>query len=182
MAFLFSINKKGNVLLNPDAVKLCPILDKLTEDELMAIILAYDYGSPLKQLSEQERMRRSKVQVFKDKKNNFWDSSRIKEAVDMYVSLQYDERREQLKTYQIKIGIINDEIRRSDSPITIANLIKTNTELRKAINQIDEELMLDEERESIIVQGKGKLSLLEKMLRNKEKYAEVIKKRESEGE
>ena len=177
---LISINKNGSKVLHPDAAKIEPCLAKLSEDELLLIVLAYDYYSPFRQLSEHERMRRAQVQVFKNNKKNIWDSPKIKEAVTAYMGLQYDERREEVKTYLAKIATINEAVRESDSPATIANYVKTNKTLRDAVNAIEQELMMDEEKTSnIIIQGKGRLSLLENLMRNKDKYADVIRRRES---
>ncbi len=180
--YLISVNKNLSILLHPDAAKLEPCLAKLSEEKLRLIVLCYDYFSPFRQLSEQERMRRAQAQVFKSAKKNIWETPEIQEAVRAYMSLQYDERREQVKTYLAKIAIINEAIRASDSPVDITRYIKINKELREAVNAIEQELLMDEEKESIIVQGKGKLSLLERLMRNKEKYAEVILRREHKEE
>lgn len=175
--FLISINRNGNKILHPDAAKLEPSLAKLKEDELLAIVLCYDYYSPFRQLQEHERMRRAHAQVFKSTRKNFWDEPKIKECVSAYMSLQYDERREEVKNYLAKISTINEAVRESDSPTTIANYIKTNKTIRDAVNAIEQELLMDEEKESINIQGKGKLSLLERLMRNKEKYQEVVRRR-----
>lgn len=175
--YLISINKKGTVVLHPDAAKLEPTLSKLTEDELLLIVLAYDYYSPYRQLNEVERMRRAQAQVFRNTKKDMFKSPKIKEAVSIYMGLQYDERREQIKTYLTKISTINEAIRDSDSPVTITNYVKINKDLRNAVNAIEEEMMMEEEKDSLTIQGKGKLSLLERWMRNKEKYKEIITKR-----
>lgn len=176
--YLISINKKGTAVLHPDVAKLEPSLEKLSQDELLLIVLAYDYYSPLRQLNETERMRRAQAQVFRESKKDMFKIGRIKDAVSAYMSLQYDERREQIKTYLAKIATMNEAIRDSDSPATVSNYVKINKELRTAVNLIEEELLMEEEKESIMIQGKGKLSLLERLMRNKEKYKEVIHKRE----
>lgn len=175
---LLTISSKGNRVLHPDAAKLCPELERLTEDELLLICLAYDYYSPMRQLSEIERRRRAWAQVFRDKKKDPFETPKIKDAVSFYCSLQYDERREQVKTYLNKISTINEAIRDADSPATITNLVKINAELRKSVNAIEEELLQSEERDSVTVKGQGKLSLLESLMRNREKYETVIRNRE----
>ncbi|MCC7514558.1 MAG: hypothetical protein IT212_07680 [Bacteroidia bacterium] len=176
---LISINKNNTVVLHPDAAKLEPILSHLTEDELMLIILAYDYYSPFRQLPEHERMRRAQSQVFKNKKRTPFEEPKIKQAISAYMSLQYDERREQVKTYLAKISTINDAIRLSESPTTIANYVKINAELRKSVNAIEEELLMQEEKDAgVVIQGKGSLSLLEKLTRNEKRYEEVTTRRE----
>lgn len=176
--FLFSINKNGNKILHPDAVKLSPILATLTDDELLLVILTYDYYSPLRQQPESERMRRAQFQVFKNKKREPFSEPKIQEAIAEYCALQYDELREQADTYRAKIATINDAIRDSDiSPSEIKRYVDTNKLLRDSVTKIEEELVMKEEQESITIQGKGQLSLIEKLMRNKEKYAEVIRKR-----
>lgn len=176
--YLISINKKGTAVLHPDAAKLEPTLSKLSEDELLLVVLAYDYYSPYRQLSETERTRRAQAQVFRNSKKDLFKTPKIKEAVSAYMSLQYDERREQIKTYLTKISTINEAIRISDSPASITNYVKINKDLRNAVNIIEEEMMMEEEKESLTIQGKGKLSLLERWMRNKEKYKEITTKRQ----
>ncbi len=176
--FLISINKTGTIVLHPDAAKLEPTLAQLTQEELILVCLSYDYYSPYRQLPEHERMRRAHAQVFKNSKRKPFDEQKIKDAISVYMSLQYDERREQVRTYLAKIATINEAIRESDSPTTIANYVKINTELRKSVNAIEEELLMEEESSSVIIQGKSQLSLLEKLTRNKDKYEEVKNRRD----
>lgn len=175
--YLVSLNKNGTFVLAPEIAKMEPSLAKLTEEELLAVILAYDYFSVYRQLPEHERLRRAHTQVFKAKRSNFWTEPKIIEAVNAYMGCQYDERREQVKTYQVKIALINESIRISDSPTAISNHVKTNKELRAALNEMEEELMMDEEKDLITIKGKGQLSFLAKIMRNKEKYKEITAKR-----
>lgn len=175
--FLISINKKGNKILHPDAAKLHPVIGSLTEDELCCIVLGYDYYSPYRQLAEQERLNRARAQLFSNKRAGFWAEEKIRTASEAYISLQYDPRREEVKIYLEKITTMNEAIRASDSPVTIAQYTKINKELRTTINKIEEELLMEEEKESIIIQGGGNLSFLERMMRNRDAYAELIRKR-----
>lgn len=172
--YLFSINTKGTAVLYKEAVQLCPVFKKLDEKEILFLILAYDNYSPFRQLSEDERIRRAKAQVYGAQDIRPWEIPTIKEAIEEYVSLQYNPLLEQRKTYQEKIEKINDGIRDADSPAQIKNLLTTNKELRKELEQMDKELLMQEEEESIEIYGKGSLSWLERAIRNKKRYKEMI--------
>lgn len=178
--YVFSINKKGNKILHPDAYKLCPELKKLEEDELLMIILAYDYHSPFRHLPLDERLRRAKAQVIKGKDIDVWGQKKIKEAVEMYRSLQYDPRYESIKVYQDKIASIHEKIRDTDDHALLINLGKLNKEFRKQLAEIEQELLIEEEKDAVQLQGKGSLSLLERAMRNQERYKEITEKRSNE--
>lgn len=175
--YLISLNKNGSFVLMPEVAQLEPTLAKLSEEELKAVILAYDYYSPYRQLPEHERTRRAHTQVFRNKRTTFWSETKIKDAVSAYMSCQYDERREQIKTYQAKIAMINEAIHNSESPATLKNHIQINKDLRNALNEIEEELVMEEEKDLIAIKGKKQLSWLARIQRNKEKYKEVTTRR-----
>ena len=67
---IFRVNKELTAILDIEAVKLCPELAMLTDDQVMYIILAYDIiDSPyrLKQLDERKRV--AKERIFGDKED-----------------------------------------------------------------------------------------------------------------
>lgn len=179
--YLFSINKKGTKILHPDAYKLCPELKNLEEDELLAIILAYDYYSPYRQLPLDERLRRAKAQVYKGKDTDLWERKKIKDAVDMYLSLQYDPRHESIRVYQDKIASIHEKIRETEDHGLLINLGKLNKEFRKQLLEIEQELLMEDEKDAVQLQGKGSLSLLERLLRNQERYNEIRERRSNDN-
>ena len=174
--FLFSINSKGTIILHPDAIKLCNELAILDQEEVRLIILSYDYFSKFRQLSEDERKRRAKAEVFGAKEGDPFNKPRVQRAIECYLSLQYDVLREEGIILREKIGVVNEQIRAEKSPEEIMPLIKTNKELRNRLNEIESEILVKEEKE-INIQGKGKLSLLEKLQRNRERYLEITKTR-----
>lgn len=170
--FLFLPNRKGSVALHKDVMQLCPFFAELTEDELLYTILSTDYYSPYRQLNQEERYRRANAHVFKNQEKQPWLFPKIAKAIKEYEALQFDVRREQLKTYQSKILKINEAIRGEDSATVITSLIKTNEIFRKEVEKIEKELSMQEEQEAVQLLGKGQLSLLEKLSRNKEDYKE----------
>jgi hypothetical protein len=170
--YLFSLNKKGTIILHPDAMKLVPFFSELTEEEKLFVVLSTDYYSPYRQLSQDERYRRATAQVFKDQGLTPNKKDNIAKAIKEYESLQFDPVREQLLTYKSKVSKINDAIRNEEDASAIAKLMKTNSEIRKAIAEIEKELSMQDEKEHVQLHGKGTLSLLERLIRNKELYAE----------
>src|SRR4051812_42261866 len=104
---LFQLNQKGDAVLHPEAVQLIPELKKLQKKELLFIILAYDYYSPLHQMPEEERIRKAGRKAFGIDEYKIAEApENIKKAIEMYRSLQYDTRREMILSYQAKLADI----------------------------------------------------------------------------
>lgn len=173
--FLVKLDVNNQTVLNPEVARLEPTLAKLSEDELRAIVLAFDYESIYKLLPESERMLRAHVDVFKSKRKNFWTEDKILAAVEVYKSCQYDERKESFQIYQAKIGANNLMIQESDSPASIKNYIAINGYLTDELARIEKELIMDHNR--LEIRGREGLSFLENIMRNKEKYAEITRRR-----
>lgn len=174
---LFSINSKGNIILSPDAVKIFPIFNQLDNNQMLFIVLAYDYSSPYRLFTRSEQVRRAMVHVYTKEYPKMLEVPLMKKAIEGYMALQYDSKQEQRKTYLAKIEKINDAIRDAESPVVIGNYLKINKELRSELESMDKEILMHEEEEAIKIYGKGSLSFLEKLLRNKEQYQSIIAKR-----
>lgn len=172
--YLFSLNKKGTVVLHEDAMRLCPIFFTLDTKELLFLVLAVDYYSPYRQLNKEERYRRANVEVFKDVRDKPWMEEKIAKAIREYEAIQYDSRMEQMRTYQEKIDTINAAIRESNDPRQIKDYININKDLRKSKEELEKEIVMAEEQDAIQLYGKGSLSLLERLVRNKEKYEAIV--------
>ena len=181
MSYVFTINKKGTAVLHPDSVKLCPEFAYLDPKEILCIVLATDYYSIFRQFAEDERQRRARANVYGTDNENFFQLPKIKKAVEAYKSLQFDPRREQIITYKRKLqeldGILSavDE----DDFKKIKDVISSQKELRKAIAEVEDELIKSDQDEEIETDDKSKLSFLEKLQANKQRYMEVTAKRVS---
>jgi len=168
MATLFYLDKKFDVILHEECYKVCPQLRSITKPELLYIILVFDYKSPYHQFPEEERKRKAKHHVWstKEVKNDGKDS--VMTAIDLYMSLQYDPRREKIKTYRKKQDQIQRQFETEDSPHKIKSWMETIEMLEKNCKDIQLEIDLDEQE--VDLKGGGKKSLLETLHDNKQLY------------
>lgn len=178
MALLFNINKRGNVVLNKDAVKLCPELAYLTDEEVLFIILSQDYHSIYRQLPENDRVRRSIHHAYGNTETNPLDREIVKIAVDCYRSLQYDPKRELIRTYKKKLNTLDRALEQAEQASVMKNIISTQKEIVKSIDALEDEISKNEQEEAQI-EGGLKNSYLEKMMRNREMYKDVISNRQT---
>ena len=181
MSLLIQLSKKGTMIIHPVVMKLCPDFAYLSGKEMLAIILCYDHYSIFRQFPEDERKRRSRAHVFGIEQETFFESPKIKKAVEMYKSLQYDQRRNQLITYKKKMDAIDSlmEETKQDDFSQIKTLIGLSKELRKAISELEQEIDKEEEDNSLIEDDqKNKLSFLERLQSNVERYKQVTTKKE----
>ena len=172
-SLLFDINKKGNQVLRPEAVKLCPELAFLKEEEVLFIILAYDYGSPYNQFPEEDRVRKAIYHVYGADTKPALEKKIIKDGVIAYMALQYDPRREQIKMYQRKKALVNKELEDTTNATTIKGQMKTIKDLQEAIAEIQKEVKADTERQQAKIRGGETKSWLEEMHSNKEEYERI---------
>lgn len=177
MSLLFNLNKKGNILINKHAVQLCPELAYLTEEEMLFVVLSQDYSSPYKQLPENDRIRRSIHHAFGTTDAKPLEKEIIKIAIDRYRSLQYDPKRELIRTYKKKLNMLGRALEDEEQASAIKNIISTQKEIVKSIDALEEEISKNEQEEAQI-EGGLKNSYLEKMMRNREMYKDVISNRE----
>lgn len=176
MSYLVSINKNGRFVLCKEAYKLCEEFELLDEKEILCIALAYDYYSPYRQFPEDERIRRAKAHVYSTINSDFFDKSRIKKAVDAYKSLQFDPRREQIKAYQRKLISLNNilDLTKDSDLKSIKEVTSSSKEIRRAIAELEDEIYKEEEQDFFTDDDK-KLSVLERLIKNKERYLEITK-------
>lgn len=180
MISLFSINKKGTAILRSEALKLAPEFAYLDEKEVLSIILAYDYHSIYRQFPEDERKRRAKAHVFGIKNEDLFEQEKIVSAIEQYKKLQYDIRVNQIMTLKRTLERENNKLDYlgSNSSKELKEILSNCKELRKAIAEIEDELNREDEMDAEAEkEGKLKLSFLERLQTNIDKYNEVIKKR-----
>lgn len=177
MSLLFNLNKKGNAILNKDALKLCPELEYLTDEEILFIILAYDYSSPYRQLPEGDRIRRAIHHSYGNMESNPLDREVVKIGIERYRSLQYDPKRELIRTYKKKLNTLDRALEQAEQASVMKNIISTQKEIIKSIDALEDEISKNEQEEAQI-EGGLKNSYLEKMMRSREVYKDVISNRQ----
>jgi len=176
MSYLIHINDRSNTILHPDAVKLFPGFNVLSQDEILFIVLAYDYCSPYAGFTENDRLRKASMHVWSDNKLDILNKQKIKNAIDGYKALQYNPKIELNKSYQAKIEELNAAMGGVTSPDLIKKTIESINLLRKSIRELEQEVLAVYEEEGKMVGG-GERSFLENMLKNQELYKKVVKKK-----
>lgn len=174
---LFRVNEREKIIIDLEAIKLCPGLKKVGQDDLLFIILAYDYNSPFKRLDEDERIRRAMRRAFG--KDDLESIDRLKKVISDYRSLQYDERRETVNAYRKKVGVLRLELINENKPGTIESIGKTIKYLHDEIENLQEKI--DKDDELIILSSGGKLTILENWQKNRKQFL-VDQERDTENE
>lgn len=173
---LFYLDENNQALLHPDAIKLCPELTVLDDKETLAIILAYDYKSPYRQFTDADRRRKALNHVYQTDSKDIFERDKIKQAVDAYMSLQYNPKIELVYVYQSKIDNLQEEFIKATDEREISRIIKSINAIRESIRDLETEVYDEVAKDGKIVGG-GSLSFLEKFQRNKDAYKALMKKK-----
>lgn len=166
---LFRLDSTGKAIIHKDAVRLCPQLGKLKQEELLFIILAYDYKAPYHQFPEEERIRKAKRHVWGSSDAKV-DIGLLEEQVSLYRALQYDVRRETIHAYQRKINILSGQLLTEDSPKRMKDIDIAISGLLDRCKKIQAEIDERDKRDDIV--GDGSLSFIERWQENMRKSKE----------
>ena len=171
MSYLIHINEKTNSILHADVVKLFPGFKKLSEDEVLYIVLTYDYCSPYSHFTLDDRRRRATMHVWNDNKLPELDKRQdIQFAIEAYKSLQYNPKEELAKALQNRVTQLSAGIEDGSAPIE--KTVKDIALLRKEIKSLEQEVLLAYQEDGKLVGG-GQRSFLESLQRNKDLYESV---------
>lgn len=177
MSYLFYIDDRQNVILRPECAKLSPELSVLSKDELLFVILVYDYHSIYRQFSEPDRIRKAMIHVWNDNNPKILESRKVNAAIQAYKALQFNPKEEQIRRYQKKIIEMMDVIDAETSVTAIKNAREIIAGLKKDILELENEIA-DGVRQDGEIKGGGELSWLEdKMNNNKELYLKIMQKK-----
>lgn len=173
MSYLFHINEKKKTVLHPYAIQLCQELAMLNEQEIMFIILAFDYNSPYKQFPERQRLSKAIWRVWEDNKPNILDEEKrdkkLKLAINAYKSLQYNHNEELKIIYQKKIEQAQSEILTEEAPNRLKHLREIISGFRADIRELDAEIVETNINQSELKNDR-ELSLLETWQTNIKHY------------
>jgi len=96
-ATVFRLDSEDRAIIHPDAIKLSPDLAKLSNNDVLYIVLAYDYKSPFRQFDLEERKTRAKSAAYlKGLRREPEERVKIQQGIEFYKSLQFDPKRETL--------------------------------------------------------------------------------------
>lgn len=168
---LIQFNRKNNLVLHPEVLKLTKYLKKVDPDQLRYIALAYDYKSIYRLYPKNDRKRMAVRNVWgadtsnpeeEDIKNGT-DSVLLK-AIEEYSSLQFDFKRDLCDKYITKIQMLQDTLLLESEPTKIEKIDKAIKVLETRIVDIQREIDKDETAEEL--RGSGELSMIETWQRN----------------
>lgn len=168
---VFIIDHEFKTILNPDAVRLTDQLSRISEEDLMYIILAYDYTqSPYRMKPEDERKNLARKKVYGTMDRIPEKSVIIKSAIEEYKSLIFDVRRETIDNYKEKIIRLQKQSLMKD--IDTAKLKEVDIGIQflmKRIVELESEIFIDEKFDFTVKGGK-KISFVEKWQMNMKRY------------
>ncbi len=178
MDYLFSLNRKGSIVLHPDALNLCPEFRVLTNEEAHFMILFCDYASPLHQLQlpKEDILNKAMQMAFGKVDRKLVNKLVIKTAIDAYKGFQYDSRKELMKVYHKKLDALSASLETETGHAAIKNILDSQERLRKSMKDLEDEIMNNREIQATL-KGGGTLSFIEKIMRNQEEYKRVTAKR-----
>lgn len=176
MSTLFLIDEKKKIILHPEAYKLCPELNGLSEEEILFIILAFDYRSIYRQYPERQKLVKSIFHVWGDNKPELLEEEsrpkRIKLAIEAYKSLQYNRNEETVSVYLKKIAAMQESILTEDNPTKLKNLRESIAGFKKDIKDLESEI-LEASISEFDLMGDKKLSWLEQKQTNMKHYNSI---------
>lgn len=174
MSLLFRIDEEENIVLDKHCIKLCPGLKTLNEQQLLYIILVYDYHSKYHQFPLEERKKKAFAEAYNPKSKNPEDSDLVQKCIQEYKSLQYDSRREIVGTYNDKIAMLRERVLLEEDSTRLGKLMSSIKLLQENINSIQNEINTDFKLAKI--KGGGELSLLEKLSDNMNKFKREVRR------
>ncbi len=147
---------------------MCPGLKKLSQKELLFIILAYDYKGPFHQLDEGERLRRAKRQAFEDGDIDLSKDVKLAQCIDEYKGLQFNVERENQLAYQATIAKLRMQLYDCTDAKKIRDITGTIEYLTGEINKIQDKINTD--TEASYTSGGERISFLEQWQLNQKSY------------
>lgn len=166
---VFTINQKGTAVLHKDAVTLCDELVKVTEKELLYIILAHDnLNGPYRLKPPEERRQLALSKCFPKLKS---EPKGLDDAIKEYISINYEHNvasRDVLlqKKASLQISLIGE-----NEPTRIQGLLKTIDLIDNKLDEIVEKIQRNETQFEL--KGGGELSFLEQFMLNRESYIKI---------
>lgn len=177
MSLLFYIDPKNSgVVLRPDCYKLHPELAPLDEQELLLIILTYDYHSPYRQFPEPERKRKAVFHVYGENELEKYDEPTMRNAIEAYKSLQFIPELYQVEVYQKKIAACNELLIMDDNIASSKKNLETIKMFEDAIRDL-EKRATDAIVNKAQIKGGQELSFIEDTMKSEKYYNSVIQKK-----
>lgn len=170
---VFIFDKSNQIIVNPEARRLVPLLSRLKVNALSYIVLSYDYtiNNPYHTWPEQERMVYAQ-QLFFPNKTTEEINKNLEKEIDEYLSLIYEPRRVTNEIYKKKLHQLQRQLDETDDPTVIKTLDSAMTLMSDKMEANLEKIKSSEE--TIRLKGQNKqLSWIELWKRRKKEYYNV---------
>jgi len=173
MVMIYKLTSDNKIELIKEAIALVPSLAFLGEKELRYIIMSYDYiNGPFSVKPEQERIELALQILWQDKKKQSdVEDSVVKEAIESYNSLIYDNLRYTLNGIKRKLNILmrklaDFDIEDEENDLKRFKMITDAiSHLEKQISDLEKQVYDDTEK--LKLKGRKEESMIEQLKRSK---------------
>jgi hypothetical protein len=163
MDSIFRLDSRGNIMMNDAAIKLLPEFEMLTDKQARYLVLAYDSANTVfKQQPISLWPKLACKHIFGHENFGKEESKpEIKEAIEMFKSLVYDENRVLKAKYIARKKSLQEELLTAKGAGAMKAITESISIMEKMINELDAKISFSDE-EVVLASKNGKLSMLEK--------------------
>jgi len=174
---IFRIRDDNRAVIDKDIIKLIPELRKVTEEELIYIILVYDwFDSPIRKMPLEMRKTSARRKLWKDLSITPEENPVVKKAIEAYKSICYDPIRSSIDAIKIKIEYLNHSLL-TDQDITLTkakDIIGQLSFFNDKLYSLEQEVKTEDITHNEI-KGQLKLGRLEFFQRKQQEAAKLRK-------
>lgn len=164
------LSQNGRIVINDLAVSLCPNLKKLKQEELLYVILAYDWiNSPFRLRAPEERKRFAVARCWPERPDFLpEEDEKVKKGIEEFIGLIWNHNYDYRDRLTTKLIMLEQELVGETSGTRIKGLMDTMDVVSKKIDQLNEKIL---QRESELeLRGGGTMTWIEQWQSNKEEF------------
>ena len=173
MDSIIRLDARGNIIIEPAAAKLVPLLATLDEKQIRYLVLAHDTSNTVfKQQSRKEWRTLACEQVYGHRNPDKAESlAPIPKILDIFKALVYDEEREKKTKITTRKRELEDKLFTVEGTAAMKPILESITMLDKMLIDIEAKIAYSDE-EVILANKNGKLSMIEKWQRKMKALAQ----------
>lgn len=171
MEWIFHTDEQSNIILDPDAIKLCPELGLLSLDEVRYIAMVYDnVKSPYRFMAQDTRRNHAIQMIWKGRGGIKPEKDpKVRQGIIAYKSMIYCPKRETREKLIEKKQVLDMNLIAESEPRKLKGIIEATDIIQRRIEVYTSEIDREKE-ESIAIKGGKQLSLIEIYQRNQKKF------------
>ena len=169
---LFQFNKKDKCVLHPEALKLTRHIKKLSDEQFLYVVLAYDYKSKFRLYPASDRRRLALREVWGESSTIPENDVKVEKAIEEYNILQFDFKRDLCDKYMEKIRLLQDQLILENDPAKINKIDGAIKTLEIRTVDIQREIDKDESTEELRAGAEASfIELWQQRMRDEKKKA-----------